>query len=110
MDVTQRLEEARAAARVWSGSKPRTAKRNQAAAEAIAAYVALDALLSQGMALPGPWATVALPTAEEVAEALTLVGMMMPIESSPVLVIARKVVEVMGRRRSPQKPTHPDWV
>jgi hypothetical protein len=79
------------------------------AALAIEAYVEIDALLTEGMALPAAWSAVALPTVDEVAEALAAVGLMMPIERAPVMVIAGKVVEVMESRRAPVKPTHPDW-
>ena len=109
MDITQRVGEARDAAKAWAAAKPRTAKRNQAAAAAIAAYVEVDALLAAGMSLPDQWATCALPSVDEVAEALQAVGLMVPIDQAPVKVIAAKVVEVMTSRRAPRKPTHPDW-
>lgn len=105
MNLTNRLAEARAAAQTWATSKPRTAKRNQAAAETIEAYVEVDAMLDQGAALPVQWSsTTTLPSVEEIAEALAAVGMMMPIESARVTDIARAVVKVMGQRRSPRVP------
>lgn len=68
-------------------------------AEVAVAYAELDALLAGGAVLPEQWdRAVSLPAAEEVAEALAL---MMPLESAPVIVLARKVVEVMARRRAP---------
>jgi hypothetical protein len=105
-ETTRRLEEARDAAAAWTVSKPRTARRNQAAARAIEGYVRVDSLLVQGAALPESWAarSVALPSVDEVAEALAAVGLMMPIESASVKTIAGKVVEVMVSRRAPRRP------
>lgn len=101
-DLTVRLDAARAAVQQWKTAKPKTAARNRAAASAILVYAEVDELLSAGAPLPGPWAerSVALPTVEEVAEALGAVGMMMPVESAPVMMIARQVVKVMTVRRS----------
>lgn len=105
-ESTRQLEEARDAAALWSVAKPRTARRNEAAARTIEAYVKVDALLTNGAPLPASWAAraVAVPTADEVAEALALVGLAMPVERASVQAIARAVVKVMTLRRSPRRP------
>lgn len=105
LDLTRRLTQAREAARTWAAhdatSEAEPDARAQAAAAAITSYVEVDAFLTNGAPLPGQWTATTIPEAEEVAEALQAVALIMPIERASVMDLARMVVKVMGSRRSP---------